>query len=58
MFERLLLGSRTRFPTPGPLRTVRAPHDAYGSSLSKASFNTRFHNFCDAFTILMSSLLT
>ena len=28
-----------------PLRTVRAPHNAYGSSLSKAFSNTQLHNF-------------
>ncbi len=27
-----------------PLRTVHAPHNAYGSSRSKASCDTRFHN--------------
>ena len=37
-------GSRARLPAPSPLRTVRASFPAYGSSLSKASFDTRIHN--------------
>jgi hypothetical protein len=51
-------GSRTRLPAPSPLRTVHGSFDPHGSSLSKASFDTRFRNFCKAFMILIFSLLT
>ena len=33
-------GSRTRLPAPSPLRTVRAPFGAHGSSLSKGCLST------------------
>jgi cell wall assembly regulator SMI1 len=46
-------GSRARLPAPSPLRTVRASFPAYGSSLSKASFDTRLHN-C-VFGVILSS---
>ena len=40
-----------------PLRTGQATHAAYGSSLSKASFNTRCSNLHYNFTIHITSLL-
>ena len=44
-FSALWSGSGSALLRRRPLRTVRAPHNAYGSSLSKAFFNTQLHNF-------------
>ena len=42
-----LSGSQTRLPAPSPLRTVHGSFEPHGSSLSKASFDTRLHHlFC------------
>ena len=57
--RRQLSGSSSASLHCRPLRTGRAPHDAYGSSLSKASCDTRCNrNYCRTFTLLMASHLT
>jgi hypothetical protein len=39
-----LSGSRRALLRSGPLRTVHAPFNAHGSSLSKPPFGSRFHH--------------